>query len=255
MVCVALAAACNAPLRDGEPRARAEALAAPVRAASVTPTRAESTPENQELLRLADVDPDNDEVVAPPGPLAECEAKLAQAGVKFAHADLPLRQQKQGFSCGSEQVVVYRSGPGKIRYNSAPLMTCSMALALAEFELVLQDEAQKRLGKRVSRIEQGGTYNCRRMSRFKNMVSEHSYANAIDLRSFTLSDGQRLSVLRHFGSLTRAPTDVRSLMLRAVARRAFDEGLFSVVLTPYFDNLHRDHFHLDMARYRLDGTR
>jgi hypothetical protein len=31
--------------------------------------------------------------------------------------------------------------------------------------------------------------------------------------------------------------------------------VFSVVLTPYWDALHRDHFHLDLARYRVDGTR
>jgi len=28
-----------------------------------------------------------------------------------------------------------------------------------------------------------------------------------------------------------------------------------VVLTPFFDRLHRDHLHLDLARYRVDGTR
>jgi hypothetical protein len=27
------------------------------------------------------------------------------------------------------------------------------------------------------------------------------------------------------------------------------------VLTPFFDDLHRNHFHLDLARYRNDGTR
>jgi hypothetical protein len=27
------------------------------------------------------------------------------------------------------------------------------------------------------------------------------------------------------------------------------------VITPFFDALHRDHFHLDQARYRIDGSR
>jgi hypothetical protein len=45
------------------------------------------------------------------------------------------------------------------------------------------------------------------------------------------------------------------LFLRSLARRLYDEDVFSVVLTPFFDALHRDHFHLDLARYRLDGTR
>jgi hypothetical protein len=43
--------------------------------------------------------------------------------------------------------------------------------------------------------------------------------------------------------------------LRSVATRLYDEGVFSVVITPFFDALHRDHFHLDQARYRNDGSR
>jgi hypothetical protein len=41
----------------------------------------------------------------------------------------------------------------------------------------------------------------------------------------------------------------------AKTHRAFDERLFSVVLTPYWDKLHSDHFHFDLARYHVDGTR
>jgi hypothetical protein len=129
-----------------------------------------------------------------------------------------------------------------------------MALGLARFEAMVQEEATRLYGKRVTRIEQGGTYSCRKMARFK-MVSEHSYANAIDVYAFRLSDGRRVSVQRDFGALGVEPTVVPGLFLRTVARRAYDEGRFSVVLTRFFDELHRDHFHLDMARYRIDGTR
>jgi hypothetical protein len=57
------------------------------------------------------------------------------------------------------------------------------------------------------------------------------------------------------GKLEQEPSDARAIFLRAAARRAYDDGVFSVVLTPYFDPLHRDHFHVDLARYRVDGTR
>jgi hypothetical protein len=166
-----------------------------------------------------------------------------------------LREQKRGYTCGAGQAVVYRSGPTRVRYNAAPTLTCGMALALADFERLLQEEAERHLGKRVVRIEHGGTYSCRKMTRYTTMVSEHSYGNAIDLRSFTLEDGRRVSVERHFGKLETEPRDPRSLFLRAATRRAYDEGMFSVVLTPFFDRLHRDHLHLDLARYRVDGTR
>jgi hypothetical protein len=204
---------------------------------------------------LADKDPLNDEVVAPPDSIEDCEGRLRDAGITFAAAELPLRQQKRGYTCGAEQVVIYRSGPAKVRYNAAPLVTCGMALALAEFEQLLQEEALRHLGKRVVRIEQGGTYSCRKMSRFTTMVSEHSYGNAIDLRSFTLEDGRRITIERHFAKLDAEPRDPRTLFLRSAARRAFDENVFSVVLTPFFDRLHYDHVHVDLARYRVDGTR
>jgi hypothetical protein len=126
---------------------------------------------------------------------------------------------------------------------------------LARFEALADSEAKRAFGAGLRSIEHGGTYNCRKMARFTGMVSEHSYGNAIDLRSFRLSDGRKISVLQHFGRPDREPSSAEGKFLRALARKAFDDGVFSVVLTEFFDALHRDHFHLDMARYRIDGTR
>jgi hypothetical protein len=201
----------------------------------------------------ADTDLGNDAIVAPPDSVADCADRLTRAGIDFAPATLPVKE-RGGFACGAPDVVVYRGSNAKIRWSPAPIVTCSMALGLARFDAMVQEEATRLYGKRVTRIEQGGTYSCRKMARFK-MVSEHSYANAIDLYAFRLSDGRRVAVQRDFGALTVEPTAVPGLFLRTVARRAYDDGHFSVVLTRFFDELHRDHFHLDMARYRIDGTR
>jgi hypothetical protein len=181
---------------------------------------------------------------------------LLAAGIRFGRAELPLRNADKGaINCGAEQVVEYRGSASGIRYNASPVVTCALALALARFEVVLQDEAELHFKSRIKRVEQAGTYNCRKMARFRAMVSEHSYANAIDIRGVTLDDGRTIDVLHHFGKLDVEPTSEHGLFLRSVARRAYDEEVFSVVLTPYFDALHRDHFHLDMARYRVDGSR
>ncbi len=206
----------------------------------------------------ADLDPDNDRVVGPPGPLAGCEDKLKRAGIAFRAASLPLKMARargaQIIACGAEQVVSYRGGPAKIRYSSWPTLTCRMALALARWEQLLQEQAARELGQRVVRLSHGGTYNCRKMVRF-DFVSEHSYANAIDIREVWLADGRRLSVARHFGALSAPAQTPEARFLRSAAERAFDERLFSVVLTPYWDRLHHDHFHLDLARYHVDGSR
>ena len=204
----------------------------------------------------ADLDPDNDLLVAPPEPLEDCEARLEKAGVRHRKAELPLRQKLNGtYTCGAPQVVSYQRGPGDLSYNAPPLLTCGMALALARFELLLQEDAERALGSRIARIQHGGTYSCRKMTRFRNMVSEHSYANAIDLYAFVTKDGRRLSVKAHFGRLDAQPPHAEGRFLRSLAQNAYDRGLFSVVLTPFWDKLHADHLHVDLARYRVDGTR
>ena len=214
----------------------------------------------------ADLDPDNDRVVAPPPPIDDCAGRLARAGIAFRAAVLPLKRERSRggelLSCGAEQVVTYLGGPAKIRYDVPPLVTCRVALALGRLEQVAQEEALRRLGRRITKITQGGTYNCRKMARF-DFVSEHSYANAIDLKEFRLEGGRTVSVRAHFGKLSGklsgqldgAPRTPQAEFLRALSRRAFDERLFSVVLTPYWDQLHADHFHFDLARYHVDGTR
>lgn len=200
---------------------------------------------------LADVDPDNDREVGPPALVADCEQRLNAAGIEYKPAKLPIRKRRNGPVCGAEQAVVYQRGPSRIRYSSAPLLTCGMALALADFEAIVTEESVKHLGQRVVSVSHAGTYSCRQMARFQSLVSEHSYANAIDIRSFRLETGRSISVLRDFSKTGTAA----SKFLHAVARRLYDENVFSVVLTEYFDKLHRDHFHLDLARYRVNGTR
>ena len=51
------------------------------------------------------------------------------------------------------------------------------------------------------------------------------------------------------------PKKPAGVFLRSVSRRANDEDVFSHVLTPFFNATHKNHFHLDLARFRADGTR
>jgi hypothetical protein len=204
---------------------------------------------------LADADPDNDFVVAPPEPILDCEAQLRAAGVDFSPAELPVKAGNAKHpTCGARQAVVYRRGPLKVRFSPAPVVSCGLALGLLRFESVLNQEAERYFGQSVVRVEQGGTYNCRKMARF-DLVSEHAYANAIDIRGLTLKNGRKLSVLKGFGRIDAEASRPEAKFWRTVANRLYDEGAFSVVITPFFDALHRDHLHLDQARYRVDGSR
>jgi hypothetical protein len=202
----------------------------------------------------ADMDPANDWVVGPPAPIADCEERLKAAGVEYSRARIGLGRKHDGvYTCGGEQVVRYRKGPGKIKYNRSPLLTCGMALALADFERIVQEEAEREVGTRVKRIEHMGTYNCRKMVNY-DLISEHSFANGIDLKSFHLKDGRKITVLGDFKPTEKA-VEPETRFLRGLANRLFDDQIFSVVVTPFFDAIHRNHIHVDLARYRVDGSR
>jgi hypothetical protein len=204
----------------------------------------------------ANLDPDDDFVVGPPDRYEECETELAQAGVKVQAATLPIHTQpKSKIVCGAPQVVTYIRGPGNIAYSSAPLLTCTMALALASWEKILQKEAMAIFNSPVARIDHLGTYSCREIAAYPGWVSEHSYANAIDIGRFVLKNGKSIEVLRDFDIGEAPPAKPAAAFLRVVSRRANDEDVFSHVLTPFFNATHKNHFHLDLSRFRSDGTR
>jgi len=202
---------------------------------------------------VANLDSADDGIVAPPEVIEDCEDRLTAANVLYRHAKLPVHKSK-GLVCGTEQAIIYMRGPTGLHITPTPVVSCGLALALAHFELVLDRTAQEFFGSPVVSITQGGTYNCRNMARFR-WVSEHSYANAIDLYEFALANGEHINVLRHFGSPHEPAKTVETRFLRALANRAYDENVFSVVVTRFFDELHRNHIHVDMARYRTDGSR
>ena len=191
----------------------------------------------------------------PPAPIPGCEVALADAPAEFKAS--PLKQHWNGsreFICGARQVVVYRRGPAKIRYSTSPRVTCGVARALLAFEAIVQQEARRLFGREVVSIQQMGTYNCRQIAAYAGWVSQHSFANAIDIKRFKLRGGREISVQKHYGRGPDAPTHKEGQFLRAVARRLVAEQVFNVVLTPNFDRAHHNHFHLDLAAYLVDGT-
>lgn len=205
----------------------------------------------------ADLDPENDDVVAPPDAVPDCHARLETAGVKFRPARLPLKQIVREIpTCGCEDAVTVTQAPHGMKLAPPAVLSCQMALAIVGLERVIQEHAVQHLGERVRTLHQGGTYSCRKMARF-DLVSEHSYGNAIDVYAFSLESGEKVSVLLDFGRLNQPSESLspRAMFLRRLSSTAYDRDLVSVSLSPYWDTLHRDHFHFDMARYRVDGSR
>jgi hypothetical protein len=189
---------------------------------------------------------------------ADCLSSLRASGARFSEwavrpTLMPTATGRRILCEVPSGLSLIRGGTG-LRYQPRARVNCTFGLRLARFEEVLQVEAKLVLRSRVTKIEQLGTYNCRKMAAYPDLVSEHSFANAIDVSVFVLANGQRVVVERDWVPADRTTTKPAALFLRRLTRRLFDEQIFSVVLTPSYDRHHRNHLHLDGADYFVDGT-
>lgn len=133
-----------------------------------------------------------------------------------------------------------------VRLSPSPFVaSCPLAAAWVLFEReALQPAARAHLGQEVAAVRHLGSFACRNLyGRPGARRSEHATANAVDLAGFVLADGSEIGVLRDWPG--EGP---RAAFLRAVHAGAC--RFFDVVLGPDRNAAHRDHFHLDMGRWR-----
>lgn len=189
---------------------------------------------------------------APDAP-AGCVEALHAAGLKLTPWPLRPTTMPNGVVCEAPQGVSISRG-GALRYQPPARVNCAFAQRLIRFEALVQEEALATLGSPVRAIVQLGTYNCRRMAAYPDLVSEHSFANAIDVTAFVLANGRRVDVEHDWVPAGQPAPRPASRFLRRLTRRLYDEQVFSVVLTPSYDHHHKNHLHLDGAAYSVDGT-
>jgi hypothetical protein len=108
----------------------------------------------------------------------------------------------------------------------------------------VQPAAQKWFGQPVVEIKQISAYSCRGMNGQRGApISEHAFGNALDIASFTLADGRRVTVKDGW----RGEPEEQGF-LRDVHAAACEQ--FSTVLAPGSNRFHYDHIHVDLARRR-----
>ncbi len=158
---------------------------------------------------------------------------------------------------------------------SSPLSVhAAFATRLARFEALLAELATRFYGRPPSKIRHLGSFNCRRIARYPDLLSEHGLANAIDVSGFDfpaldrpaaktstlpkpLRRAFRVTVLGDWNAAaTDAPANSSAAAIHAAFLRALTDALtaradiFRVLLGPAYPG-HKDHFHFDMAPYRL----
>lgn len=132
------------------------------------------------------------------------------------------------------------AGVNKARLS--PLETaCPTALRLAMWdEHGVQIAAEAYLDQEVTRISHAGSYSCRPIrtsSGNSNRWSTHSKAMAIDVTAFTLADGSRLTLIDDWDGAPEVQTFFRAIRDSACL-------WFGTTLSPDYNALHADHFHL-----------
>lgn len=112
---------------------------------------------------------------------------------------------------------------------------------------VVEPAARYQFRQELVGIKVLASYSCRPMNNVEGaMISEHAYANAIDVGGFTLADGTTISVQRGWNG-SRA----EQAFLRVVHDGSC--AYFTTVLGPNYNSLHSNHFHLDLAHHGRDG--
>ena len=169
-----------------------------------------------------------------------CHALLVSADLRHTQ----IADRDNGGGCFFKDAVQF-SGAG-ISYGGGVILTCRMAVAMTMFERhVLQPAAQTHFQQPVSGLQHFGSYACRNVySRKTGRLSEHAWANAMDIAAFRLKDGRVISVAKDWEG-----DGAGAQFLRDIRRGAC--RFFRVVLSPDYNAAHRDHFHFDMARYSV----
>jgi Extensin-like protein C-terminus len=138
-----------------------------------------------------------------------------------------------------------------IMLSPTQTLACPMLPALDQWLLeVVQPAAQADFGQAVVEIKSLGSYGCRSMNnQYGAALSEHSFANAIDIGGFKLADGRTIDVMRGWKG-----DEVERAFLHRVHAGAC--RYFNTVLGPGSDAFHYNHIHVDLARHAVqrDGT-
>ncbi len=194
-----------------------------------------------------------------PARAASASPPVAQATTAGPRAASAVRN---GALCGSRRIRGERlaSIPGKLRgcgvknpvrvssvagvaLSHPAVMDCTTAKALDSW---VERGVMPVIGRRnggLSELRVIADYACRtRNNRPGAKISEHGRGRAIDIAGFGFANGRELSVLDGWKKRRTKK------LLKRIHRAAC--GPFGTVLGPDSDRYHRNHFHLDTARYR-----
>lgn len=181
----------------------------------------------------------------PSGKLPEeevaCRRRLTELGVEFEER----KEETDPSGCSIPYPIVIKNLGSGIGLEPRAEMNCAMAEAAARFAKGPMSSAAKDVfDTTLKSVTHASAYVCRPRNGTRKL-SEHAFGNALDIGSFTLSDGTVVAV-------EPAPPEKNARYLADVRKAAC--GPFKTVLGPGSDADHAEHFHFDLAPRRNGGT-
>ncbi|MGX5839459.1 extensin-like domain-containing protein [Mesorhizobium sp. ArgA1] len=171
-----------------------------------------------------------------------CRERLRALGVEFEGHQA---ESNPDIGCSIPYPIMLKSLGKSIAIGPATELNCPMAEAAARFAAnVIQPAAKDEFGANLKSINQASAFVCRPRHGTRKL-SEHAFGNALDIASFTLSDGRKIEV-------GPTPPEKDGKFLNAVRKAAC--GPFKTVLGPGADADHALHLHLDLEPRRHGGT-
>jgi hypothetical protein len=155
----------------------------------------------------------------------------------------PARDTRRPAPLGPSRAPRFASATGTVTVTPNATLACPMVSALDQWIATsVQPSAMRWFGQPIAEIKQISAYSCRGMNgNPRARISEHAFGNALDIASFTLADGRRITVKDGW----RGPPEEQGF-LRDVQGSACDR--FSTVLAPGSNVFHYDHIHVDLMR-------
>jgi hypothetical protein len=169
---------------------------------------------------------------------------LPPAGVSAGVSTVPTREAPPP-ALGPARGAPITASIGPVAMNPPATLACPIVSALDQWLANdVQPSAMRWFGSPVAEIKQISAYSCRGMNgNPRANISEHSFGNALDIASFTLADGRKITVKNGWHG---SPEEQG--FLRDVQGAACEQ--FNTVLAPGSNIYHYDHIHVDLMRRR-----
>jgi hypothetical protein len=171
----------------------------------------------------------------------QCFTDLSREEVRYS----PLPDRDYGGGCVVQGAVQLLDVGVPITNLKA--ITCPLARTfIGWLRYAVAPAAHQILGSDLVRVETFGTYSCRgvigRGAEGARTISEHSFANAVDVSGFVLADGRKVMIIDGWKSSDPEIREFLEVIHKSACKR------FQTVLSPDYNAAHYNHLHLDMGK-------